>query len=82
MQLDLPGFSLLLSSLVCLTLALQWGDQTKAWSEGSVIATLVLSVVFTILLIFNERLQGVRAMVPLTLLRPRVSWPNALYCYL
>jgi MFS family permease len=82
LQLDLPGFSLLLASLVCLTLALQWGGQTKAWNEGSVIATLVLWVSFTIIFFIVEWLQGARAMVPLKLLKPRVTWTNALYCYM
>lgn len=82
LQLDLPGFSLLLASLVCLTLALQWGGQTKVWNEGSVIATLVLSISLTVMFFVVEWLQGARAMVPLTLLKPRVAWSNFLFCYM
>lgn len=82
LQLDLPGFSLLLASLVCLTLALQWGGQTKAWSEGPVIATLVLWVSFTLIFVIVEWLQGLRAIIPLELLKPRITWANALYCYM
>ncbi len=73
---------MLLVSLVCLTLALQWGGQTKVWSAGSVIATLVLFVFFTIVYFIVELLQGMRAMVPLQLLEPRIVWANALYCYM
>ncbi|KAJ7759659.1 major facilitator superfamily domain-containing protein [Mycena metata] len=47
LQLDVPGFCLLLGSLICFTLALQWGGQTKPWNDGSVIATLVMWVVLT-----------------------------------
>lgn len=82
LQLDLPGFSLLLASLVCMTLALQWGGQTKEWSDGSVIATLVLWLALTICFFIVEWLQGPRAIVPLKLLRPRMRWANALYCYM
>ncbi|KAF2496441.1 MFS gliotoxin efflux transporter glia [Lophium mytilinum] len=82
LQLDLPGFSLLLASIICFTLALQWGGQTKAWNEGSVIATLVLWISFIIIFVIVEGLQGTRAMVPLRLLKPRVVWANALYCYI
>ncbi|KAL2831699.1 major facilitator superfamily domain-containing protein [Aspergillus cavernicola] len=78
-QLDLPGFSLLLSSLICLILALQWGGQTRPWSDGSVIATLVLWVVLTLGFFVIEWLQGECAMVPLALLKPRLVWTNALY---
>ncbi|KAK2605783.1 hypothetical protein N8I77_008597 [Diaporthe amygdali] len=45
MQLDFPGLFALLASLVCLTLAMEWGGQTKAWSDGPVIATLIMSIV-------------------------------------
>ena len=79
LQLDIPGFGLLLSSLVCLTLALQWGGLTKPWSDGSVIATLVLWIVLTIAFFVTERFQGAYAMVPLRLLKPRMTWANALY---
>ncbi|KAF2813563.1 MFS gliotoxin efflux transporter glia [Mytilinidion resinicola] len=82
LQLDLPGFGLLLASLICFTLALQRGGQTKAWNEGSVIATLVLWVSLLIVFFIVEWLQGARAMIPLRLLKPRVVWSNALYCYI
>lgn len=79
LQLDFPGFSLLLTSLVCFTLALQWGGQTKAWSDGSVIATLVMWIILTIAFFFVEWLEGVYAMVPLFMMKSRLSWTNAFY---
>ena len=79
LQLDVPGFSLLLSSLVCFTLALQWGGQSKSWSDPPVIATLVMWLVLTISFIANEKFQGNYAMVPLHLLKPRLIWSNVLY---
>ncbi|TVY37366.1 Dehydrocurvularin exporter [Lachnellula subtilissima] len=82
LQLDLPGFTLLLTSLVCFTLALQWGGQSKKWSDGSVIATLVLWVVLTIAFVIAEWISGAYAMVPLSLLKPRMTWTNALYGYI
>ncbi|GAQ11442.1 putative HC-toxin efflux carrier TOXA [Aspergillus lentulus] len=78
-QLDLPGFTLLLCSLICFILALQWGGQTKPWSDGSVIATLVLWVALTIAFFVVEWIQGEYAMVPLALLKPRLVWTNAMY---
>lgn len=79
LQLDLLGFSLLLSSVVCFTIALQYGGQTKAWSDGSVIATLVMWIVLSIAFVITEWLQGTYAMMPLHLLRPRIAWTLALY---
>ncbi|KGO41843.1 Major facilitator superfamily domain, general substrate transporter [Penicillium expansum] len=80
--LDLPGFSLLLVSLLCLTLALQWGGQTKAWNDGSVIATLVMWIVLSIGFWVTEWFQGHRAMVPFSILKLRMTWSNALFCFI
>ena len=79
LQLDLPGFALIFSSLVCFTLALQWGGQTKPWSDGNVIATLVMWIVLTIGFFVVEHFQGERAMIPLRLLKTRLQWTNTLY---
>lgn len=79
LQLDLPGFVLLLTSLVCFTLALEWGGQSKPWSDGSVIATLVMWNVLTVAFALVEWMQGTYAMVPLDLMKSRMTWANALY---
>ncbi|KAH7356997.1 putative efflux pump antibiotic resistance protein [Rhexocercosporidium sp. MPI-PUGE-AT-0058] len=78
-QLDLPGFAMIFSSLVCFTLALQWGGQSKTWNNGSVIATLTMWVVLTIAFVVVEYFQGERAMIPLRLLKTRMQWTNTLY---
>lgn len=78
-QLDIPGLLTLLTSLVCLTLAMQWGGQTRPWSDGSVIATLVMFPVLFLGFILVEYFQKSRAMIPLRLLKPRIAWANALY---
>ncbi|KAH9843464.1 MFS Mycotoxin efflux transport protein (either gliotoxin or aflatoxin) [Teratosphaeria destructans] len=81
LHLDFPGFTFLLASLVCLALALQRGGQTSSWSDGSTIATLVLWIVFTIIFVAIEYFQGGKAIVPLRLLRPRLTWTNSLYTF-
>ena len=81
LQMDFPGFSLILASLVCFVLALQWGGQTKAWNNSSVIAILVLWILFSILFIIVESFQGTRAIVPLKLVKPRMTWVNVLWCF-
>ncbi|KAJ5497739.1 Major facilitator superfamily domain general substrate transporter [Penicillium expansum] len=45
LQLDFFGTTLLVSGVVCLILALQWGGQTYAWSDGRVVVCLVLMAV-------------------------------------
>lgn len=48
-RLDPVGSLLLLSSILCLVLALQWGGVTYAWSDARII---VLLIVFGLLLVF------------------------------
>ncbi|KAA6409271.1 MAG: MFS multidrug transporter [Lasallia pustulata] len=47
-QLNALGLLALLPGIVCLCLALQWGGTTYAWSEGRIIALLVLAFVLLI----------------------------------
>lgn len=82
LQMDLLGFSLILGSLVCFILTLQWGGQSKAWNTGSVIATLVLWIVFGIAFVIVESFQGARAIVPLRLMKPRMTWINVCWCFM
>ncbi|KAJ7856951.1 hypothetical protein B0H14DRAFT_2215879, partial [Mycena olivaceomarginata] len=58
-QLDLLGFGLLLSSLICFTLALQCGGQTKAWNEGSVIRIRSSDAGTSIVGVYTEDLDGI-----------------------
>ncbi|KAL1851690.1 hypothetical protein VTK73DRAFT_9376 [Phialemonium thermophilum] len=41
-QLDIPGTILVASGAICTLLALQWGGQTYAWSDGRTIALLAV----------------------------------------
>lgn len=82
LHLDLPGFALLLISVVLFTQAMQWGGQTKSWGDGSVIAVLVIWIVLTIAFFVVEWFQGEYAMIPLKNLKPRLFWTNAFYGWL
>ncbi|CAJ2504796.1 Uu.00g121900.m01.CDS01 [Anthostomella pinea] len=80
LHLDFPGFALVLTSLACYTLALQWGGLTKPWR--SVIATLVLFALLTIGFFVCEWIQGRQAMIPLDLFKPRKLWSQTLFAWL
>ncbi|KAJ4170874.1 hypothetical protein NW754_007018 [Fusarium falciforme] len=49
-QLNIEGLLALLPGVVCLCLALQWGGFTLDWSNGKIIALLIVS--FTLLIVF------------------------------
>lgn len=60
---DLPGVGLLLGSLTCLFLALEWGGVTKSWSTPDVIGCLVGFFVLAGVFVGLESHMGERALV-------------------
>lgn len=64
LRMDWFGGLLVLGGVTCLVLGLNWGGNTKAWSSGAVIATLVLGPLLLIATIFWERYLGETGLVP------------------
>lgn len=63
-QLDPFGLACFLPSIVCLLLALQWGGSTYAWSDGRIIALLVLFAFLITVFIAIQILKPDTATVP------------------
>jgi hypothetical protein len=82
LQLDILGFIILTSSLICYTLALEWAGLSKSWSDSTVIATLVVWAVLTLVFFVNEAFLGARAMMPLYLFKARMIWASCLYAWM
>lgn len=62
--LDLMGLAVLTPTVVCLLLALQWGGISYPWSDGRIIALLVVTGVLGVAFIALEFWQGEQAMLP------------------
>lgn len=73
-QFDLVGMVLLIAALVCLLLGLQWGGSTYPWSNGRVIALLVVAGVLMIGFILVQVLGKSSKTIPPTLARSRSIW--------
>ena len=69
---DWVGVVISLAWGVVFILATQWGGVTKSWSDPSVIACCVLSVVFVIVFIAWEAYLGDKAMLPLKLFKSKI----------
>lgn len=68
---DVPGILIIVSSLMCFFLALEWGGVTKPWSSPDVIGLLVGWALLAILFAFIEWKQGERALVVPRILNQR-----------
>jgi MFS transporter, DHA2 family, glioxin efflux transporter len=71
LQMDFPGTFILMAAMVCYLLAMQWGGTTKSWSDGSVIACLVLFGILTIVFVVVEFFSGDRSLLQPRLLKQR-----------
>lgn len=79
LQMDFPGTFTLMAAIICYLLAMQWGGATKPWSDGSVIATLVLFGVLVIAFLVIEYFQGERALLLGRLMKDRTIAAQCAY---
>ncbi|OCL01156.1 major facilitator superfamily transporter [Cenococcum geophilum 1.58] len=70
-QLDPLGTFFFLPGTVCLLLALKWGGTDYAWSDGRVVACLVLAGILIIAFILVQIWKGETATVPPRILKQR-----------
>ncbi|KAJ7081783.1 transporter [Mycena belliarum] len=82
LRLDFLGAILVAGAVTSLSLALQWGGNTKPWNNGGVIACFVVSVVLAAIFIAWEIYIGERAMTPTTIFKSRSIWALLAYSFL
>ena len=81
LQMDLPGTFTLMAAIVCYLLAMQWGGSTKPWSDGSVIACLVLFGLLFFAFLAIEYYSGDRALLQPRLLKQRTIAAMSAYIF-
>ncbi|KAH9217395.1 putative MFS transporter [Leptodontidium sp. 2 PMI_412] len=73
-QLNALGMLALLPGVVCLCLALQWGGTTYAWSQGRIIALLILAIALLIAFVLIQIWKSDQATVP-----PRIFGQRSIF---
>jgi len=68
---DLAGMVVILATLICLLLALQWGGITKSWGSADVIGTLIGFILLGIFFVVIQWKQGSRGIVVPRILKQR-----------
>ncbi|KKZ59032.1 hypothetical protein EMCG_00897, partial [[Emmonsia] crescens] len=63
-QVDLPGTAVILPSIICLVLALQWGSTKYEWKSARIISLPVVAVVPLSTFDIIQTISGDRATVP------------------
>ncbi|KAJ0122150.1 mfs transporter [Diaporthe amygdali] len=81
MHYDPIGNIIFLPCIVCILLALQWGGTTYPWSDGRIIALLVLFSVLLIAFVGVQFWMGEDATVPVRIARQRSVGAAAIYTF-
>ena len=81
LQLDPLGTLFLLPCLICLLLALQWGGTSLAWSNGKIIALLVLFALLAISFITVQIFRQKTAQIPAAIVRNRSMLAGGLFIF-
>jgi MFS family permease len=81
-QLDLAGSVLVIASVCCLLLAMQWGGRSLRWTSLKIISLFVLSGILLSLFLFVEWKMGDDAAVPFSVLRQRSIAFGTMYLFL
>ncbi|RYP77943.1 hypothetical protein DL771_000802 [Monosporascus sp. 5C6A] len=81
LKLDPLGSLCIISAVVCLLLALQWGGQSRSWNSATVIGILAAFLLILGLFTLTQLKQGVDATLPLWLLKQRSMLAGALFSF-
>lgn len=82
LQMDLVGTALVMGAVISYILALQYGGQTRPWSDATVIGLLVGFVLISIAFGFWEWYNGERSMIVPRLFRNRDVWVSSIFTFL
>ncbi|KAJ5165487.1 Major facilitator superfamily domain general substrate transporter [Penicillium coprophilum] len=80
-EFDIIGTLFFIPSIVCLLLALQWGGSTYLWSNGRVIALLVLFAVFMVVFIGVQVWRQENATLPPRVFSQRDVWGSSAFTF-
>ncbi|GAM35599.1 hypothetical protein TCE0_017r04052 [Talaromyces pinophilus] len=80
-QMDLLGTALVMGSIICYILALQYGGRVYQWNSSTVIGLLVGFVVIALVFGGWETLQSERATLVPRLMKDRNVWVNSIYTF-
>lgn len=82
LQMDIPGFLMIVCAVVCYLLAMQWGGVMKGWGSADVAGTLVGSILLLLSFLAIEWYQGEKALLLPSILKRRTIALGCAFCFL
>ena len=79
LQMDPLGTLVIMAAIICYILALQWGGTTRAWSDSTVIGTLIGFCLLIIVFGVVEWYMGDRALLQGSMIGNRAIMVNCMY---
>lgn len=80
-NLDLPGLVALLPTIVCLLLALQWGNSKYHWKNVRIIILFILSGLLFGAFVAIQVWKKDKATVPLSVIKQRTVWACSIFSF-
>ena len=80
-DLDLLGLAVLLPTIVCLLLALQWGNSKYHWKNARVIVLFILSALLFGVFVTVQIWKKDQATVPLNVIKQRTVWACSIFSF-
>jgi hypothetical protein len=80
-EIDIPGNTVFMPAVICLLLALQWGGSKYDWSDGRIIALLVVFGVLIVAFVAIQVLAKDHGIVPIHIVRNRNIWGTMWFCF-
>lgn len=81
LKLDPLGSIFIMSAVVCILLALQWGVESNDWDSATVIGLLVAFPILLGLFVLTQWMQGLDATLPLWLFKQRSMLAGGLFSF-
>ncbi|USP81914.1 hypothetical protein yc1106_09188 [Curvularia clavata] len=81
-QLDAIGVTLIIGSMICFILAMQWGGTLKSWGNADVIGTIVGFALCLLLFLAAQKWQGENAMVQSRIIKRRTVAVGSTFSFL
>lgn len=81
MSMDLLGLFLLVPSVICLLLALQWGGTTYAWDNARIIVLLILAAALFSSFVLVQRYKKTNVTLPMRVLKQRSVIVSTAYAF-